>query len=95
MNPFGIECLNYSSFNVTRYMEISMYPFGQEFFNWYQCHKVLGNFHGPFRYRIFELATMVWATYTTWKFHVPFWTRIFELILMLQGTWKFQWNLSV
>ena len=68
MDPFGLECLNYSSFNVTRYMEISMYPFGQEFLNWSQCHRVHGNFHGPFRYRIFELASMARATCTTWIF---------------------------
>ena len=45
--------------SVTRYMGISMYPSGQEFLNWSQCYKVHGNFHGPFRYRMFELVSML------------------------------------
>ena len=51
--------------NVTRYMGISMYPSGQEYLNWSQCYKVHGNFHGPFRYRMFQLVSMLQGT---WKF---------------------------
>ena len=62
-----------------------MYPFGQEFLNWYQCYKVHGNFHGPFRYRIFELVSMVPATRTTWKFPCTLLDKSFWINLIVTG----------
>ena len=50
---------------VTRYMEISMDPFGIEFLNYSHCYRVHGNFHGTFWHRMFQLVSMLQGS---WKF---------------------------
>lgn len=53
--------------------------------NWFQCYRVHENFHGPFRYRIFELVSMARATCTTTKFPCTLLDKSFWINLNVTG----------
>ena len=64
--PSTLSVQNFlNSLNVTRYIEMSMYPFGQEFLNKSQLYMAHGNFHAPLWTKIFELVSMLQGK---WKF---------------------------